>query len=241
MFTSQGLARRRAVFRRSGDGWTRDVEIEGHPDRFPLIDVFPSGDLLVVNARARRKEKNARIFTPEGALLRQFAVGDAVEHAFVDDLSRIWVGHFDENPKGVVCFDRGGAKLWDSITAGLDLFDVYAMNVYGKTMCAYAYTRFDIVEVDSDFTTQTTRTEIEGARALAKQGDTCLLTGGYHDDGMIGYLGRVRDGRLVSERVRFETTDGVTFDSSGGFVGRGWFLHHVGATGWHVADVRDLT
>ncbi|MGD2132155.1 MAG: hypothetical protein PVI23_05135 [Maricaulaceae bacterium] len=60
---------------------------------FPIVEQFPDGRWLVVNARSMG-QGNARILGADGVEERRIELGDGIEHLKIDDQNRVWVGWF---------------------------------------------------------------------------------------------------------------------------------------------------
>jgi hypothetical protein len=159
-----------------------EFEYEG---QVSVFDMFSDGRWIVASGRSRPDELKARVFSPQGELLRRFGVGDAIGHLQCDSAGAVWVGYFDEaggEEFGLIKFDDHGKILWraDSNKAGLlDILDCYALNVGGDSVWAYYYTDFPVVDVDASGRTRVRKCPIAGAEALAVDGQAALLAGGY--------------------------------------------------------------
>jgi hypothetical protein len=89
----------RLATRATGGVWVfqDDQLIEGVQFRllepFPIVEQFPDGRWLVVNARSMG-QGNARILGADGVEERRIELGDGIEHLKIDDQNRVWVGWF---------------------------------------------------------------------------------------------------------------------------------------------------
>lgn len=165
----------------------------------PLIDRFADNRWLVVGARAVGKP-NARVLTPEGALLARFMLGDGIEHIAIDDADRIWVGWFDEgrfgegwnvpgmewppSSNGVACFAPDGSLVDLPLLpkeAGF-IADCYALAPAGPGVWASPYTDFPLVRFVPGMPTRWWRSELDGPKAIAADGTYALVAGGYRND-----------------------------------------------------------
>ncbi|WP_174279970.1 hypothetical protein [Sphingomonas bacterium] len=167
---------------------------------FPLCDRFSDGRWLIVKSRAR-DATNARVLSPEGALVQRFRLGDGIEHVAIDADDRIWVGWFDEgvvgndnwrlpghdwapSSNGVACFAADGPLLslpdWPDGTS--IIADCYAQNVTGSGAWVCPYTEFPLVCFEPDHPTRWWRSDVAGAKAIAVDGRHALLAGGYRED-----------------------------------------------------------
>jgi hypothetical protein len=92
----------------------------------PHLQPLPREDVLVVGARCFRfqdgsAEQNARVYSAEGELLREFVLGDGIQDLQVTSTGHIWVSYFDEGifgnygwsePIGRVCDVMGAGSVW---------------------------------------------------------------------------------------------------------------------------------
>ena len=182
------------------------TELSAVRARWPHLDRLPDGGFVVAASRARRHEdaNQVQVFDALGRETLSFSVGDAIEHLLVDEASRIWVGHFDENPVGIRCWSATGRLAWTSDDARIPgLFDCYALNVSGTTAWACPYTDFPLVEIRPDRTDRPVRVwanRVRGAKVVAVHGERVAFYGGY---------GEARD-RLVHGEIietSVESTD----------------------------------
>ncbi|MBB5940287.1 hypothetical protein [Streptomyces zagrosensis] len=170
------------------DGNAELTELSAVRARWPHLDRLPDGGFVVAASRARRYEdaNQVQVFDALGRETSSFSVGDAIEHLLVDEASRIWVGHFDENPVGIRCWSATGRLTWTSDDAGIPgLFDCYALNVSGTTAWACPYTDFPLVEIRPDRTHRPVRVwgnRVRGAKAVAVHGERVAFYGGYGEE-----------------------------------------------------------
>ncbi len=64
---------------------TYEIELRDLTDTFPLIQLLPDGNVLVVSTRCRRysdgtHELNARIYDSQGQRHEEFLLGDGIQH-----------------------------------------------------------------------------------------------------------------------------------------------------------------
>jgi hypothetical protein len=186
-----------AVARVTGPSGAREISLDGLTTTFPHIEQLPGGELLVAASRCSRDasgtyELNAAVFGSGGKLVRQFTLGDGIEHVQADSNGNIWVGYFDEGVygrdqpvgwSGLACFGSSGEKIWNfKPPDGFEpISDCYALNVAATSVWTYFYTDFPIARVDAERTVRCWATETEGARALAVSEDSVLLWGGHGD------------------------------------------------------------
>jgi hypothetical protein len=179
------------------DGGNEIGAIEVPAGLWPTVDCLADGRWLVAASRSVPDEKNARLFTADGAPAGAFAVGDAINHIRCAADGTIWVGYSDEgvfarpnqngsrpvSSSGIARFGADGSVLWrfNSEESG-DLFiiDCYALALDGNTLWSCPYTDFPIVRVKNGVVVHW-RNHVAGASALAVDGDYVLLAGGYND------------------------------------------------------------
>lgn len=170
------------------DGKAELTELSAVRARWPHLDRLPDGGFVVAASRAHRYEdaNQVQVFDALGRETSSFSVGDAIEHLLVDEASRIWVGHFDENPVGIRCWSATGRLTQTSDDAGIPgLFDCYALNVSGTTAWACPYTDFPLVEMRPDRTHRPVRVwanRVRGAKAVAVHGSGAAFYGGYGEE-----------------------------------------------------------
>lgn len=182
------------------------TELSAVRARWPHLDRLPDGGFVVAASRVRRYEdaNQVQVFDALGRETSSFSVGDAIEHLLVDEASRIWVGHFDENPVGIRCWSATGRLAWTSDDARIPgLFDCYALNVSGTTAWACPYTDFPLVEIRPDRTDRPVRVwanRVRGAKAVAVHGERVAFYGGYGEE-----RDRLAHGEIIETSV--ESTD----------------------------------
>jgi hypothetical protein len=183
-----------------GDATWWTAKLAGRPVAYPLLELLPGGQILLVGARSRRfrdgtVEDNAHVFGPDGRHLRSFCLGDGIEHLGVDAAGTIWVGYFDEGvfgnlgwdepigAAGLVRFDDRGHRLWTyQPVAGTDqIVDCYALNVDARTVYAYYYSDFPLIQITDGRTHAYTPTPVRGARHLLVLRDQVVFVGQYND------------------------------------------------------------
>src|SRR5688572_28131449 len=102
--------------------------------RFPLVRWIDHDRLLVVGARARRDDANARVFTRAGEELHRFHAGDAIQDVLIAG-ERIVVTYFDEafggdipSGEGVAIFSTAGVFEFgyrSGVGGAVDIVDCY--------------------------------------------------------------------------------------------------------------------
>ncbi len=217
---------------------------------FPKVQTLPGGGIFLVAPRCLRHEDgppemNAHIFGLDGSV-REFCLGDGIQHVQTDSLGRIWVGYFDEGvygnfgwgipegpqplgAAGLVCFDQTGKATWEFAPPnGMDyISDCYALNVAEDCVWASYYTDFPIIRVDAQGKVDAWRTDLAGTRQLAISDASVLAFGGYREHRTDCYLLSlgVESAEIVAD-VRLLFPESVEFQKAL-VIGRGRFLYVV--------------
>ncbi|MEU8897299.1 hypothetical protein [Nocardia sp. NPDC048505] len=150
------------------------IPLSGLEQSFSQIDALGEGIILGagrierVPPSASTLPHNIVAFESAGDLLGSFYAGDAIEQLLTDPDGRIWISYFDEStfafpgPDGT--WSNGymiGLARWDTIDSSpwfaftdtgsqVDWCDCYAVNVGRKLTFACPYTKFPVVEMDSE-------------------------------------------------------------------------------------------
>ena len=233
---------------------------------FPLIDIFPSGEILVTGARANRysdgtTDKNAVVFGPDGAEMSRFLLGDGIEELAIDGQGRIWVAYSDDGiwgnfgwgwgtppvgESGLVCFSRDGEKLWEFAATGpygssTGIDNIYALNVHQSRVLAYYYPEFLLAEVGADLSVRVRDPRVTFSSAFAASGDQYLFAGAGLKKDAVGGLLCQDIGRpwLPTRPVSFIAPGGQEF-GIGQYIGRGPCLYHLTRGGVWAADMRNI-
>jgi hypothetical protein len=223
-------------------------------DPFPVFDRLPDGRWVVASARTLHGE-NARLLSPDGAEIRRIMLGDGINHLKIDDLSRIWVGWFDEGVFGNTEWRYPGLT-WPPSAYGLAAFDehgvliehlslesiadCYALNVVGQTAWSCTYTDFPISCIGGDVGERNWPTKLVGASAMAVDFPHVVVAGGYNENANRAVLMRLtNDGaeQIGEWRLPFSVDTHLQVD----FIdGRGDELHVIKGDAWHCWQVRDF-
>lgn len=175
-----------------------DLTIEG--ERYNIHHLQPLGDdLLLVcsrsSARGGDSHLNGRVYSRSGRLMREMALGDAVEHVQTTAHGQIWTGYFDEglasnNPitaSGLVAWDAQGTPVYRYDPAPpLDrIIDCYALNLasHNEVWLCY-YTTFPLVQLRDRRIVRswTVPTPARYSNAFAVFRDHALFAGGDDRD-----------------------------------------------------------
>ena len=230
---------------------------------FPIVQVLPNDELLVVGTRCERREDgsydlNGRVFGPDGVLRREFLLGDGIQDVQTTRDGRIWVSYFDEgifgnlgwgNPggpepvgsAGLVRFDVNGDLNWEYKPPALVgyIADCYALNVTDRATWAYYYTDFPLVRISSDDKIEAWHTPVAGARVVAVSDQRALFYGGYGDDRdrcVLCEFGLLRRVNEVAE-VTLGLPDGVPLPTDR-VLARGSTLHAFVGSAWYQRDLQ---
>jgi len=239
-----------------GPDYQEQTKIEGLDVTNPMIDLFPSGDIVIVGPRACRyrdgsTDLNCIVYSAQGALLRSFLVGDGVQDAFADRLGRIWVSYFDEGifgnlgwgneddakpmgSSGLNCFDKYGKVIWNfnQANSGETLVDCYAMNVDGAKTWIYFLDGFPLFEIADDFQTRRWDVGLEGCGSLAVSETRLLFTGQYNDSPGTVYIAHWKNDSIGQFRkTRLVKPDGRP-TAKASLVCRGSILNYFDDEGW---------
>lgn len=178
-------------------------------------------DLLLACARSRRGlgggDRNGRVYSRDGKLLREFALGDAIGHLQTTRHAEVWTGYFDEGVFGDDPVSACGLAAWDAHgavifryqpDAGLDaICDCYALNVASEreTWLCY-YTDFPLVLLREQRIVAHWNVPVAGAHAFAVHGRHVLFADGYAQRGTYTLL-RLDEGSRCKPIARFELRD----------------------------------
>ena len=246
----------------TGDSISRETRLFRLKATFPLIEILPDGEILVVASRCLRysdgtHEMNAKVYGADGKQNREFLLGDGIEHIQTDAEGRIWVGYFDEGifgnfgwqnadppygAAGLSCFSRLGQRLWDyKPPEGFgSIDDCYALNVSSIGVWSHYYTDFPIALVDSNWHVRCWNSKCSGGHAFAVGNGKVLLYGGYNERRTACSLLTLeeREATLVAEvsLVLPRSIDG----SKDTVIGRDNKLHVIQDDDWYVFSIDSL-
>ncbi|EMR07156.1 hypothetical protein C772_00801 [Bhargavaea cecembensis DSE10] len=163
-------------------------------------------------------ERNARVYTADGQLVRQFCLGDGIDHLSVTPDNHIWCGYFDEGifgnygwedplgKSGLVKWSPDGRIVWEyQGTGNRFIADCYAMTTVGNEAAFHYYTDFDVGFVQ-DGQTVYYSTDIDGASAMAATADGSRIL--FYEDNQ--FIFTERKGRRYVRRgcLRFKKPNG---------------------------------
>jgi hypothetical protein len=248
-----------AVFIRCDGRSTQKTELADVGIAYPFIQPLPGGEILIVGGRCDFRngdpEQNAAVYGPDGALRRQFVLGDVINGVQTTSDGMIWVAYFDEGvfgnfgwkkpmgAAGLVCFDRFGKIKWNyQPPAGFDIIvDCYSFNVCADSVWACYYTDFPLVRIDSRKQVRAWKNTVAGASALAVNSDHILLWGGYGEKHARCVLQNIQ-GDSLANPVQLCLTLPFGVNALGAtIVGRGSVLHAFSERTWFTFDLAEVT
>lgn len=229
---------------------------------FPFLQPLPDGEILLVGARAARREDgshdlNGRVYDRDGDLRREFLLGDGIEDVQATADGHIWVSYFDEGIYGNLGWGEPGGpepigapgliRWWPDGTiewtydppSGVNyIADCYALNVARDEVWACYYTEFPLIRIALDGSITSWHTPTTGARSLAVGGGRAAFYGGYGEDANRCLLLELGNGKLVElASARLMLPSGTPFTGEH-VVGRGPLLHAFDGPRWYKLDVR---
>ncbi len=244
------------------DNQIQSITIAALKLAYPLVQLLPRGEILLVGSRCRRltdgtAELNANIYNSNGELLREMCFGDGIADVQTTSEGNIWVSYFDEGiygnygwgndeastpigATGLVEFDSHGQKVrqFEPPPGYPPIDDCYALNLYNDEPWVYYYSAFPIVQLKSNGEANKWSTSIAGAHAFATDGQRVLIYGGYKQDKnlcLFGELGQSSLTHITECNLEYPSKDKSRVTQ---VIGRGPYLHFFFGTGWYVADVR---
>lgn len=186
----------RAVIIRNGTKTVTDLSREKW--NYHFFETIDEGNhLLLCGSRSYHHgggniERNARVYTADGQLVREFCLGDGIEHLSVTPDNHIWCGYFDEGIFGNYGWDdplgKSGLVKWSPDgrivreyqgTGNRFIADCYAMTTLGNEAAFHYYTDFDVGFIQ-DGQTVYYSTDIDGASAMAVTMDGSRML--FHED-----------------------------------------------------------
>jgi len=180
------------------------LEFKHQGFRFPTVQRFADGRWLIADCRCGEAENNARVFSQDLKLRREFRLDDAIEQIIVDTKGGIWVGYFDENPLGLRQFSDTGDLLYDfNSSSDHDIFDLYAMHLDQEgDIWVYPYTDFYLARISSGAVEVVVeKCPVKGAKAILVGGNHIAFFGSYDSGGVYLFDFRSRKGLLVELTV----------------------------------------
>lgn len=160
--------------------------------------IQPLGDdkILVVAARCNRykdgtHDLNGKVMTYDGALVREFLLGDGIQDVAVTKNGQIWTSYFDEGvfgnygwdepvgSSGLLAWDENGERIYTYTGEAGFISDCYAINVPDDNdVWFYFYTEFELVHLTKD-SMITYQTNMDGSDGFVVYNNYVLFRGGY--------------------------------------------------------------
>ena len=164
-------------------GFSNSEDMDQVAYRWPIVQRFADGRWLIVESRVSGKGKNATILSSSFAKLAEFHVGDAVEHVYVDQKDRIWIGYFDESGgEGLIRYSAQGGMIYSfNQSSGMNILDLYAMTADSRgEIFICPYTDFYLAHIsDGDVTVVMDKAPVRGAHAICVGGGFAAFFGSY--------------------------------------------------------------
>ncbi len=172
---------------------------------FHNVNFLPTKEILLICGRCRYKneneiDKNARIYSLNGDLLRDFVAGDGIQDVKIDNAGNIWTSYSDEGifgnygwiipigVSGLICWNPNGQKIWEfEPTGGLySMAACYALNIDAdNNTWFYYFSEFPLVKLDNSKQIKFWNTGIEGSDALNISDNKVLMADGYCENNFI--------------------------------------------------------
>lgn len=188
--------------------------------KYPTVRWISEHEILIVNNRVDAKEDNGFILSKDGAILRSFYLGDAIEDA-MPTKDGVWISYFDEgvfgegiSTEGLVLFDFKGKPLFKYHTDLPDEFvidDCYAIcKGRASEMWVFAYSDFNLVHLSNKHKVEAALKVPEvlhGAKAMCIRNNAAYFYGSYKDGTSLyawelGKSKSVKIGDIIAEEVR---------------------------------------
>lgn len=190
------------IIRYSGGG-CEEISIPDQHWNFHFVQPIDGSNYLLAAARCTRYDDgtadlNAKVYGPEGNLVREFLLGDGIEHLFVTEQNNIWTAYFDEGifgnygwdepvgSAGLIRWDAYGNRLYEYPNGGKHhIIDCYAMNVCGdRDVWFYYYNDYNDFELARyrDGALSYWKTDVESSTAFLVHEPYILFKAGWDDN-----------------------------------------------------------
>jgi hypothetical protein len=246
----------------NGSSGSREIHLSKLTTTFPMLEILPTGEILVVGNRCWRytdgsHEMNAKLYDPAGKPIREFSLGDGINHVQADAQGNLWVGYFDEGvygnfgwqfgdgpigAAGLSCFNLTGRKLWDfkSPEGFGPIDDCYALNVSGAGVWAYYYSELAFAFIDSNWRVRCWKTPRSGGDAFAVGHDRALLYQRTAGSSACTLFHLAEKDAVRAGDVELSLPTGVDLIKAT-IIGRGKELHVVADDTWFVFSLDALS
>jgi hypothetical protein len=227
---------------------------------YHYVQPLPNDEMLLVCARSRYRthddyDLNAKVFSLDGELQREFLLGDGIRDVQVTSSGQIWVGYSDEGvfgnfgwnkpvgSSGLIQWDKFGKKTYQfSPPAGLrSICDCYVLNVVSNTETwCYYYDEFALVQIRDGQSKDHWACPISGSSGFLIWRDFVLFQGGY-DDHDLYHLAQLDNGNQMRSLATYRFTDekGNSLKSRQ-IETRGCFLYVLEEDVCYRLDLREL-
>lgn len=236
-----------------------DLTIRG--ERFNMHKVQLLGDdLLLACARSHYRgdgdvDLNARVYSRDGRLLREFLLGDGLAAIQTTRCGEIWTSYFDEGvfgnygwnapvgAAGLVAWNASGEKVYeyDAVEPVDPIDDCYALNVAGvdDVWCCY-YSDFPLVHVHNKRIAAYWKVPVSGSSAFAVSDEHVLFAGADGKPDTFQLVRLAADGTAML-RGEFELAreDGTAVKADK-VIGSGAVLYVLSAAVLHQIDLKDV-
>ncbi|MCY1043968.1 hypothetical protein OV208_21815 [Corallococcus sp. bb12-1] len=188
------------------DFWER-IPLPSALTDFHEVQPLPGNEVLLVSPRCRYRstqpERNARVYSREGTLVREMTLGDGIADVQATADGQVWVSYFDEGifgnygwghgdaasrpigEDGLVRFDVLGQRLSSDVKEAMGLHvmaDCYALNVASEhETWFYSYTDFPLIRMRTGRVPTVWESPVRGAHAIVVSDTHVLFGGGYED------------------------------------------------------------
>jgi hypothetical protein len=248
------------------DGSSSTVRVAHLPVAYPDFQPLPDGTFIVVGSRCHftdeGPERNAVVLDADGAIVRDFCLGDGISDVQTTPSGQIWAGYGDEgvfgnygwgNRDGPEPLGRSGLVRWSPDGDRVYEFqppdgcpsisDCYALNVVGEEAWACYYTDFPVVHVRSAGSVAAWTGGVAGLHSLAVlDAERAGFVGGY--DGLFDRLvmAGLRDDRVDDAGTTFQLVapDGSDLPREARVFARGHRIHALTAGCWLTLDLVEV-
>lgn len=257
--TPDSPQRYRVLILRDGD-LELDLVISG--ERFNIHEIQPLGnDLLLACSRSEYRgehdfDLNARVYSRDGVLLREFLLGDGIATIQTTRRGEIWTSYFDEGvfgnygwhapvgAAGLVAWNASGEQVYEYDAVGLvnTIVDCYALNVTtDEDVWCYYYTDFPLVHLHEKRIVAAWDVPVSHSPAFAVANEHVLFAGGYSeaDSFQLVRLGPNGMSKLIGE-FSLIGDDGDPVKPVRA-IGRGTKLYVLSDTMLYEIDLKHLT
>jgi len=224
-----GESSRYRVYKRAGGSFESFEFVAAGRAAYRFVQPIGDRDFLLVTPWLYEGVENTgHIWSSDGTLVGQLALGQGIEHVQTSARSEVWVGYNDEGifsaiEPGLACFDRTDKRVFsfaDSVANDENpdvppIHDCYALNVLSENeVWIYYYSAFPLVRlVDKRLDGIWHRVPGLGAHAFAVGEKSVVFAGDYGDRSLITRYfpesGRIEMGHAIGDGQPLEFTRGI--------------------------------